>query len=68
MCRSSLTRRKWDHRSPHERQRKSGPTLLNCIGDSREDLYGQIAKDLNDSLQRDLQVRLLISSMAGGSG
>ena len=29
--------------------------LTNCIGDSREDLYAQVAKDLNDSLQRDLQ-------------
>ena len=27
----------------------------NCIGNSREDLYGQIANDLNESLQRDLQ-------------
>ena len=29
--------------------------LTNCIGDSREDLYGQVAKDLNEGLQRDLQ-------------
>ena len=29
--------------------------LTNCIGDSREDLYAQVAKDLNEGLQRDLQ-------------
>ena len=29
--------------------------LTNCIGDRREDLYGQIALDLSDGLQRDLQ-------------
>ena len=29
--------------------------LTNCIGEGREDLYAQIAKDLNESLQRDLQ-------------
>ena len=29
--------------------------LTNCIGDSREDLYAQVAKDLNDGLQQDLQ-------------
>ena len=29
--------------------------LTNCIGDRREDLYSQVAKDLSDGLQIDLQ-------------